>query len=73
MKEAGRSPNNNPVPDIKKPLMDKSVISDAHAENCAKCSRKFTFLLRRHLCHQCQRYFCNKCSNHKIMKYERSV
>lgn len=40
---------------------------------CNKCSRQFTFFLRKHHCRMCESIFCNKCSKMKMMKFEGRV
>lgn len=41
-------------------------VPDKDRKTCAKCSRKFTTMVRKHHCRICGEIFCAKCSKHKV-------
>ncbi|KAH9850711.1 hypothetical protein C2E23DRAFT_297085 [Lenzites betulinus] len=40
---------------------------DETVSQCRDCSRRFTFLNRRHHCRRCGRIFCDRCSSYRVL------
>ncbi|ORZ15666.1 hypothetical protein BCR42DRAFT_451619 [Absidia repens] len=40
--------------------------SDRQASECRRCSRRFSFLVRRHHCRRCGQIVCDRCSSHRV-------
>ncbi|KAF8592670.1 hypothetical protein K439DRAFT_1504397 [Ramaria rubella] len=56
------TPRATPIPHSMGVLWEK----DESVSACRSCSRRFTFLFRKH-CRRCGRIFCDKCSSHRTI------
>lgn len=52
---------------------DESWVDDSEAPNCMRCSKTFTFFVRRHHCRECGYVICKECSGGTSGKQRKCV